>query len=344
MATINDVARLSGVSKMTVSRVINDSGYVKMETRERVMEAIKALNFRPNMVAKGLATRRNHVIAYMMIDISDPFHNLLSKGIETVCYERGYTTMICDIHNIEREIDYINMLADRQIDGAIFHHLDITEKQIEELENAGVKCVLVDNENKIDGVSSVDTDNYRGGFIAAKHLAEKGHTHIGCMQGVLEYVEGSGDFDYVDIFQRDIWKQRTQGFKDGMKKAGLKSELFYQGSGGVRSGFEIAQRIIKKLMTEKNPPTAMYCENDTMALGALSALMELKLDIPETMAIVGHDGLDISMMFYPKITTVVQPRYEMGYKSAEVLIDLIEGGEKVENIILEPELFIGDTT
>jgi LacI family transcriptional regulator len=173
-STIDDVAKLAGVSKMTVSRVVNNSGYVKQATRRRVNEAIEALKFRPNMVARGLATGRNHVIAYMMIDISDPFHNLVSQGIEAACYENGYTAMMCDIHSRERETDYLNMLTDRQIDGAVLHHLDISGETAEALERAGVRCVLLDNEHTVEGVCNVETDNYGGGYMAARHLAGRG--------------------------------------------------------------------------------------------------------------------------------------------------------------------------
>ena len=138
MATIEDVARLANVSEMTVSRVINNSGPVKDSTRERVMQVIEELHYRPNMMAKGLATHRSHIIAYVVADISDPFHAEVSKGIEEVCYNRGYITMVCDTHDKIRESDYANMLIDRQIDGVIFHHLNIKKEQVDELEASGV--------------------------------------------------------------------------------------------------------------------------------------------------------------------------------------------------------------
>jgi LacI family sucrose operon transcriptional repressor len=98
MATINDVAKLAGVSKMTVSRVINNNGYVKKETRQLVLGAIEKLNFRPNMIAKSLVTKQSHIIAHVMLDISDPFHNLVNRGLESYCFQHGYITMLCDAH------------------------------------------------------------------------------------------------------------------------------------------------------------------------------------------------------------------------------------------------------
>ena len=125
MATIEDVARRAGVSRMTVSRVINKSGYIKKETNERVLKAIEELKFRPNMVAKTLVTRRNRVLAYVMVNISDPFHNLVSQGFESVAFREKYTTMMCDTHSPSRELDYINLFLDHRIGGAVFHHLAI---------------------------------------------------------------------------------------------------------------------------------------------------------------------------------------------------------------------------
>ena len=340
VATIDDVAKLAGVSKMTVSRVINNSGYVKQQTRKRGEEAIETLKLRPNMVAKGLATGRNHVIAYMMIDISDPFHNLVSQGIEAVCYENGYTTMMCDIHNQTRETDYMNMLIDRQIDGAILHHLDISKERVEELERAGVRCVLLDNERTLEGVCNVETDNYGGAYTAARYLAEKGMKRIGCMHGPLEKAPQSDA--YVDVFQRRIWRERTKGFVEGLEACGLEPVGFYPCSSNVTDGTRISKQIVRDLISGGNPPDAIYCENDTMALGALSSLLEMQY-YPRQMAVVGHDGLDMSLMLYPRVTTVVQPRYSMGFESCKALIDRIEGRGGIQNILLKPELVVGDT-
>lgn len=340
LATIEDVARLAGVSKMTVSRVINNSGYVKQQTRDRVNEAIATLKFRPNRLAQGLATGRSRVVAYMMVDISDPFHNLVSKGIEAVCYENGYTAMMCDIHNRTRETDYINMLIDRQIDGAILHHLDITQERVEELERAGVRCVLLDNEYTIGDVCNVETDNFGGGYMAAQYLAQKGMRRIGCMHGPLQ--DSLQSDVYADTYQRRIWRERTNGFVEGLKAYGLEPVGFYPCSSDMAEGMRISKQIVWDLLSSGNPPDAIYCENDTMALGALSALLE-KQYYPKQMAIVGHDGLDMCRMLYPRVTTVAQPRYRMGYESCKLLIDLIEGKGSVRNILLKPELIIGDT-
>ena len=215
MATIDDVAKKAKVSRMTVSRVINNSGYVKEETRLRINMAIDELKFKPNMIAKSLVTRKSRTIAYVMVNISDPFHNLVNKGFEAVAFENGYTTLMCDAHSASRVSDYINMLQERCIDGVVLHHLNITKKQVQELEASGVHCVLLDNEVELPEVNCVNTDNVQGARLAAEHLIKKGHTRIGCMHGTLRYPK-TEKIASEDTFHYNIWKQRTQVCLNGI--------------------------------------------------------------------------------------------------------------------------------
>lgn len=351
MPTIDDVAIKAGVSKTTVSRVINNNGYVKAETLKSVQKAISELNYRPNIAARGLVTnRRMNTIAHIMIDIDDMIHVTINKGIEEACFKRGYSTIVCDANAKDRENEYINMIIDKSIGGAIFHHLDISAEQVELMHSAGVKCVLIDNENEIPLVPNIYTNNYLGGYLAAQHLIERGHTKIGCMFGVMSQPKPEdGHVEYIDTFQYNIWKQRTRGFYNGLKAYGLKvhKNYFYQGDGTLKHGLKKANNIMTEILSSTDRPTAIYCENDVMALGALNAALKQKLDIPQEIAIMGHDGLAIVDAFYPKITTIVQPQYRMGYLASNIVMDLIEGKKRIkkfEKIILEPRLAIGETT
>lgn len=342
LVTIADVAKRANVSMMTVSRVINSNGHVSEQTRMRVQEAIDLLGYRPNMLAKGLATGRSKLIAYVMSNLSDPFHSLVSKGIENACFDRSYTVIICDTGSDQRVEDCIDMLIDRQIDGAIFHHLNMSQEQISRLSNGNVRCVMIDNEEELQEVSSVDSDNYQGGMMATEHLIAKGHRNIGCITGFLND-PGSCE-EYIDEFQRKIWRDRTQGYLDALKTAGLPRGVIYEGSGGLKQGFLLAQGYIREIMQLPEPPTALYCGNDVIALGALSELLEMKAPVPERMAIVGHDGLEMSTILYPRVTTIVQPRYEMGFTAANMLLDIIEHCAPVEHKVICSTLFQGDTT
>lgn len=343
MANIDDVAKLAGVSKMTVSRVINGADNVKEETVQKVRWAIKELDYRPNMVAKSLATHRTHTIACVVVNISDPFHNLVNQGIETIGYQRGYTTLICDTHTKDREKDYIDMFIGRKIDGVIFHHLDISEGQVKQLEENGVKCLLLDNEQKLTTACRVDTDNYMGARMAAEYLISLGHTRIGCLHGVLE-MPSYENIDYEDTFQYSIWRERTRGFMDVMKENNLDATLLYTGNGLNSRAFGLAKAAVQQIFESNERPTALYCQNDIMAVAAVNALFELGKTVPGDLAIVGHDGLELSRMLRPYITTIMQPRFEMGVQAANVLIDRIEGKKEIRTVLLEPSLSVGDTT
>jgi DNA-binding LacI/PurR family transcriptional regulator len=343
MATISDVAKLAGVSKMTVSRVINNRGYVKKETRESVLRIIEELNFRPNMIAKSLVTKQSRIIAHVMIDISDPFNNLISKGLEDYCYQHGYINMICDAISKTRERDYINMFIDRNIDGVVMQQLAITDKQVHMLENAGVFCVLLDNEKEYPDLYQINTNQYYGGMMAGDYLVSKGHKKIGCIHGVLQRPAGN-NLHFVDTFQYRAWHQRTQGFLDSMRKHGLDTQYIYPGNGLEKVARLCIPTILDTILQDKYHPTALYCENDIMAITLLNVMKERGLKVPDDLAIVGHDGLSLCRILHPYITTIAQPRYDMGYQSANMLIQRLEKIEIPKNILLEPKLIIGETT
>jgi len=343
MVTIEDVAREAGVSTMTISRAINNSGYVKKTTRHKIENAIKKLGYRPNIIAKSLVTKKSNVIAFVMVNISDPFHNRMIQGIESVCYNSGYTVMLCDTHSPMRESDYINMFVDRYVDGAIFHHLAITKKQVELLENNDVKCVLIDNEEDIPGVSSVDTDNYLGGFMAAEHLVEKGHSVIGCMMGTMQPRLGD-NIPYEDTFQFRIWHERTDGFKAGLNKHNIQKCIFFQGNALFDESIPFVKLALDQIEALEEKPTAIYCENDIMAIALINNMLERGIRTPDDIAIIGHDGIEMCQMIRPNITTITQPRYEVGRLSAQKLLDRIDGNEKIEKLIVKPTLLLGETT
>lgn len=344
MATIEDVAARAAVSRMTVSRVINNKGYVGAETRKRVEEAIRELNYKPNLLAKALVTKRTSIIAYVMVNISDPFHNLVKQGFESSAYHGHYTSMMCDVHSAERQRDYFTMFQEICIGGAVFHHLAITEEQIRELEQAGIQCVLMDNEFDIPGVSTVNTDNYAGGRMAAEHLYEKGHRRIGCVHGDLGPNSEPSSNLYKDSFQYRIWQQRTAGFTDALAEHGLEPAGFFLCNGQLEITEKLSYQVVDQILSAKEPITALYCEDDIMALTIFKRLQERGIRVPEQIAIMGHDGLDLVKMLHPQITTIEQPRYEMGRVAAQILIGQIEQGVAPQHVVLQPRLLVGETT
>ena len=344
MATIEDVAARAGVSRMTVSRVINKKGYVSAEARERVEAAVKELNYKPNILAKALVTKRTSILAYVMVDISDPFHNLVKQGFESIAYHGRYTSMMCDVHSAERQRDYFNMFQEICIGGAVFHHLAVTEAQARELEQAGIQCVMLDNEFDLPGVSCINTDNYAGGRMAAEHLLERGHRRIGCVHGALEPSNSTDSVRYKDSFQFRIWQQRTKGFVDALAEHGVEPSGFYLSNGRWEQAEKMSSVIVNEILSAQEPITALYCEDDIMALTVYKRLQERGVKIPEQIAIIGHDGLDMIKMVHPQITSIEQPRYEMGKLAAQLLIEQIEQGANPRHVVLQPRLLVGETT
>lgn len=349
MVTIADVAKLAGVSMMTVSRVINKSSHVSEKTRKRVEEAVQALNYRPNMVARSLATSRNQIVAYVMSDLANPFFANVSTGIQRKCMARGYTMILFDVSNTQQLEECLNMLIGHRIDGVIFHHLDLTEEQVQRLHDNAIKCVTIDNERDLEGVTMLESDDYLGARMAVRHLIERGHRRIGCIHGLLDdeaaaQASAERELEYIETFQRRIWRNRTQGFLDEMNAAGLEPACMIQGRATANIGFFSGGSSLQRISDARVRPTAVYCENDMMALGLLGECLERNVPVPRQIAIVGHDGNEVSLTLYPRVTTVKQPKYEMGDLAAEQLLNAIESRAQEERIMVYSTLAIGDTT
>lgn len=346
MSTIGDVAKIAGVSAMTVSRVINDSGYVKQDTREKIQKAIMQLDYRPNMVAKSLVTRRTNILAYIVSEISDPFYNKVSKGIAETCLKHNFSFIICDATNQQILNSQIRMIGDRQIDGVIFHDLDIKQEEVDNLLSLGRKIVMLENETDLERVFSIRGNDRKGAKLATSHLISKGHKRIACLKGPTYKNNSMKNLSFQDSFKRRTWIDRTMGYEDALDESGIAYKMFFDGCVESSMGFSLAQDFVRHWQTIpiEERPTAVYCESDILALGVLSKALQFGIEIPEELAIAGHDGLDMTSMIYPQITTIKQQRYIMGQLSAEMLIDFIEHGQKEGSKVLDVEFAQGQTT
>lgn len=346
MATITEVAKAANVSAMTVSRVLNNSGYVKKETRERIEKAIKDLDYRPNMVAKSLVTGKSNIIAYVLADISDHFYGSVCKGVEQACITNGYTAVICNA-NAHTSVDhYIDMIIDRKLDGVIFHHLAVEEEHIKLLQENGIECITVDNEIILQQVSSIDSDDYEGAKNAVKYLYNKGYQKIACITGKSGEILEEEKL-YQECYQYRIWEDRTQGYLAGLKECGLETGGIYcgRGSADVHTSFECGRKIMKDILKKGDLPDAIYCQSDIIAFGVINVLLEWNPQFSKQIGVVGHDGLDICNLMHPQMTTVVQPKYEMGSEAANMLLRRIsEKDVPIEHRIIESNLYIGKTT
>ena len=347
MVTMTEVAKYAKVSKMTVSRVLSGNGYVKEETRIAVQNAIQALGYRPNLLAKSLVTGRTNVLAYVLPDICVPFFGNVCRGVTAICEKSGFTSIVSNVTNAGSIDNFLNMVIDRKVDGVIFHHLCITQEQIQLLLDNGIPSALIDNECELKDAINVANENYSGAAMVTEYLISLGYQRIVCVHGGLPRDETRpDDLSFIETFQEKIWNDRTRGCIDALHQHGLEPFGMYWGRGSafMAKAFACGQKIAREILAQAELPDPIYCESDMIDLGVLSELLELKISVPQTIALSGHDGLDTCRFLYPRITTVVQPQYEIGRLAARSLISTIEGNSQPQTVSVPSTLFLGDTT
>lgn len=322
--TINELARKSGVSPSTVSRALNDDPIISEETKRKVMQVAKELNYTPVKSRKGSATRkRTKVIALMVTDISNPFFPEIVHGVEDLAFEFGYSVSLWNTReDIEREKQYIETLKASEMDGIILGSSRIKEEQIREVAENDIPCVIINR--IIEGIPSVFADYENGAYQATKYLINLGHERIALING-------------PNNAQPSLWRER--GFLRALKESGKEVEesLLSFNSPIVEGGYVATL----KLLSVSNPPTAIFAYNDLVALGAMKAIREKGLLVSKDISLIGYDDIFLSPYLDPPLTTVSQPKYMMGKLAADLLFRLING-EKVRNnqISLKPELII----
>lgn len=307
-STIQDVAKEAGVSVATVSRVINKSTSVSIETRELVMDAVKRLDYRPNLLGRNLRRAETRLILVLLPNISNPFYSTIVKGIEDVGHRNGYNILLCNTDSEPgREKLYLDLLKNRQADGVIFMAPSLSR---EELTETGKRYPMVQCCEYKEGakVSHVSIDNFTASQKAVKHLLALGHRRIGLI---------SCDNDYLSTIHRE------EGYRQALLDAGIKpeDELARDGDYSFKSGLRAASRLL--LLTER--PTSVFCISDIMAIGAIRAAGERGLRVPEDFAVVGFDNISFASMCDPMLTTVSQPKYDLGCTAMELLLKQIRG-------------------
>ncbi|MGE5553075.1 MAG: LacI family DNA-binding transcriptional regulator [Betaproteobacteria bacterium] len=332
MATLRDVARSAGVSISTVSSVVNRTKYVSPELTRRVEEAIRALNYRPNSLARGLRTNQTHTLGLVMSDITNLYFAELARGVEDRAERDDYTVFLCNTDaDPRREAKYVQRLLSQKADGIIFTSVRQDDTTVRRLVEDGIPVVLINR--RIPGVETdyVGTDNVRGAARATEYLIALGHTRIGFISGAA-LSSASAD--------------RREGYLQTLVKAGLpvEPELIQEGDLRQREGYAAARR----LLSLPNPPTAIFAANDLMALGAMEVAAEMGRQIPEDLSLVGYDDNQIAALPGVQLTTVRQPAYEMGQLAAEILLEKLKADSAKEwvprHITVRSELVVRRTT
>gem|GEM_PF-607852 len=339
LVTIWDVAKLAGVSKSTVSRVMNN-GPVSDEARKAVYDAIEELNYKPSCFAKNIRTQRSMTIALMIPDASNLFYTEMYKAVEKVIFEQEYMVIICDTQNsTDYEIKYAQKLMDRKIDGLIYCTYKTSERSEKYFINLSKKLPMVFMDFafskfiKKENISLVATEGVESTRSALKFLYSKGRRNIA-------YINFPND--------TQITIPRFEGYKMGLADCGLpfREELVYwpappQELDVLELGYEGA----KTLMAAKEIPDAIMVAADPLAIGAMKYLKEQKIRIPQELSIVGFDNNNVSELIEPNLSTIAQPIEKMGTRAAQMLLNKLNGiSNRNESIIFEGELIERGTT
>lgn len=319
--TMSDVAARAGVSIKTVSNVINDWPYVTDETRLKVMQAIEAVGYRPNRMARSLVTGETRAIGVVIPDISNPFFGMAIRGCEDVLFEAGYSIFLCNTNeDVDRERYYLDELLSRGVDALILWGTRIGCADLEEIVGSERVLVTVELGEVPTGPNHVciNVENLRGARIATDHLIEVGHQRIAHLAGP----EGR--------ITRDL---RLTGYKEALEMAGIhpSPRLIVSEHPSIGGGFRAARHLIE---TEK--PDAVFCYNDLMALGAVLAARHLGLAVPDDLALVGFDDIEMASMIDPPLTTVHIPQYRLGSLTGQVVFDCLQNGEPSNRLVTSP--------
>ncbi len=332
-ARSEDVARLAGVSRTTVSFVLNNVPGVKIsaETRERVLQAARELNYYPAAAARSLASGKTHRIG-LVLGVgqerlsADAFLLAFLQGVTASVHRRGYLLMLQLAEDVPSHEAYVRLIREQQIDGLILSGPRLDDPLLPQLEEEGFPMIL---HGRLPGrrIPQVDVDNRAGGFQATNHLLNLGHRRIAFISNApLSYSSA---------------QERLKGYQDALLSHHVPLDDHL-----VRTATfmpETGRAAMEELLALSERPTAVFAASDVVAIGAMSAIQSAGLRIPDDIAVVGFDDILLAAHTIPPLTTVRVPAYGLGWTSAEVLISLIEGEDEVPSVLLETELVIRES-
>ncbi|GAE35272.1 LacI family DNA-binding transcriptional regulator [Halalkalibacter akibai] len=305
MATIEDVAKLAGLSRSTVSRVINHHPYVSEKKKQLVYAAMKQLEYYPNSSAQRLRRQKTDTIAVLVPRLTNPFFPVLIEELDLVAVEHGLQLLICQTQqNEEKELSFLNLLKTKQVDGLIFTAIENDWETIAPYKEWGP--IILCNEYKSEAtVPIVRLNQVKGSYLGTKHLIESGHTKIAFCGGT----------------ESELGIDRKKGFMKAMEEAGLimSEDWFFPSSYSIDCGKD----ILKTLFAMKNRPTAVFTGSDEIAAGIIKEAKSLGVSIPDELAVIGFDDQPIAELMEPALTTIQQPVKDMGKKTMEVMVSML---------------------
>jgi len=295
-ATLRDVAGAAGVSIATVSRVLTGARSSAPATRERVLSAAAQLDYRPSGPARALKLRRSRTVGLLVTDIENPYFPEIVRAVEDAAHERGIAVLLCNAtDDPQRELAYINLLLERRVDGIIVAASRVGSRHAALLERAPVPVVLVNSEAPRSSLPAITSDNRGGARQAAEHLINLGHRRIGHITAPRTNAAAAA---------------RLLGVRDALRRAALDPDQLAvaEGDGHVAGG----ERAMSELLERTPAPTAVVCYNDLTAIGAIRAVARTGRSVPEDISLIGFDDIELAQWTDPPLTTIAQPKQEMG--------------------------------
>jgi len=328
--SIKSVARAAGVSHSTVSRALRDSPLVSQGTKERIQGLARELGYFPNSIARSLVTRQTQTVGVVVTTIADPFVAEVVQGIENVAQQQGYSVILASSKSEpEREVAAVEMLRGKRVDAVVVTSSRVGALYLGILEKIGVPIVLINSHSEQTGpyTFSVGVDNRHGGYLATTHLIERGHRRIAYISAGADHSD-SGD--------------RLAGYRWALREAGIPfdSALVVEGTGRADGG----ESALLPLMALRRAPSAAFCYNDMTAIGLLRAAREAGLNLPQDLAVVGFDDIPFASYVHPPLTTVAQPKVEMGERAMKMALSLRGSAdserEALPNVVMRGRLVV----
>ncbi|GMK44158.1 HTH-type transcriptional regulator DegA [Paenibacillus glycanilyticus] len=328
-ATIYDVAKEAGVSIATVSNAINGKGNVSKKRREQIFKIMEQMNYQPNVNASALMGKKTYTLGLLIPDISNPFFSEIARAIEDQAHQLGYSVIMCSTDNKDERVErYIALLEQKNVDGILIgtgvDNLDI----LTNLQARNIPIVMISREATALEVDTVVADDYVGGLMAAQHLADMGHTRIAILSEQLKVSSA---------------RERIRGFKQGLQDC----RISFDDRNLVICDYmvEEGRRGAGELLGREDRPTAIFCCNDVLAIGAMQEARSLGIKVPEELSIVGFDDTILASVVDPPLTTVAQPIASMAKQAFQLMISNLDEAEPVKKrIVLRPEINIRQST
>jgi LacI family transcriptional regulator len=329
VTTISDIARRAGVSTATVSRVLNGSPDVSAQLASRVRAAVQETGYEPSRIARSLRTQRSLVWSVIISDIRNPFFTELIPGVEEVAFTAGNSVILCHAgDDVARESTYVRLAAAENVAGVIISPASPVSTDVQPLVTRGIPVVTVDRRLRNVPLDHVLVDNGFGARQATEHLVATGAQRLACVSGPLSTTTGA---------------ERYAGYREALLDAGrpAQAKRVEQGDFHEEGGYQAT----RKLLAQRGRPDALFVCNNLMTIGALRAIDEAGLSIPDDIAVVGFDDPSWAALLRPPLTTVAQPSYDMGQEAARLLLSRINGYRgAAREVVLTPALRVRDST